>query len=160
MKVMRIGIFEIAAIGALVFVLFLPGPTSTANSIYPPDDPAQLEIAQLQGTIYNDPGDGNAAGLLAYKLTNLGQSDLGIHAAVSAAKRKSPTEWRALMALASMYEVRQEYKVAIDFARQSLKSCIHKNSRCGVHEQAYIQLLNRKIEDRMAGNKNTLAPVQ
>ena len=142
---------DISAAVLVLIVLVMPGRDLHVASGYrwvePADVPAlEADVALAQAQMLANPEDGAAVERLAsiIGVRPVSQHDQALRLAGDAAARlaqaKSPTRWRALLAISSVHADRIEVPEASRFASEALAACEEPGADCPPHEKLRLEL--------------------
>jgi hypothetical protein len=120
----RFGFFDLFAGVAFLLALVLPTPSREARPLYMREGRAlESQIAEAQVAVARDAKDGAAAARLADLLVAAHQTDWAIRIAAAAAEKKTPTSWRAAVAVSAAYMDRREIAPAYEWAAKAQALC-------------------------------------
>lgn len=150
----KFGILDISAVVIVLIAVVIPARETHVESAYArlnpqlhADVPATVTaLSRYQSRLLVDPGDGAAADEASQALSQLEQHDQALRIAGEAATNtKSPTAWRALLAVASTHSDRIEIPEAHAFAKQAFASC-EASSECPAHEKIRLRIFFEELE--------------
>lgn len=162
----RIGLYDLCAALVVLTVIFVPARSATVQGAYERvserdkdlGTPAQIEsIAELQSRLAVDPSDGEAADKLGRLLERLEQHDQSLRVGGDAAQTKSPSQWRAYVAVSSAHAERlryllrtgdgiiEELELALTWANRAVDACLESEG-CSDQDRGWLGLYQRRLQ--------------
>ena len=159
----RVGLLDFVAAGALVIALVMPSASRPIRPLYAKDAQALApKIAEAQARVAANPTDGEAAAALADLLVRVRQTDWAIRVAARAATAPSPDAWRAMVAVSAAHVDRYEIREGLEWATRAIATCEAgaggTGAECADHERArlemYASALRAAHESRIDPRRN------
>lgn len=142
----RVGILDIVAAGALTVAVVLPSPSRPIKPAYV-REVADLSpaIAEAQAEVAHDPRSGAAVARFADLLVRARQTDWAVRLASAASTMESPDRWRALVAASAAHVDRYEIREGLEWAQKAIAACEAPGSDCADYERAHLGLYERAL---------------
>jgi hypothetical protein len=152
----RVGLLDIGAAGALIAALLLPAPSRPVKPLYAAEKAPLVEpIAAAQADLARNPADATSGAQLAELLIRARQTDWALRIASHAADAKSPSQWRALVAVSAAHADRFELGAAAEVAERALASCTSPGADCADFERDRLKMYAAAMR---AGHESGIDP--
>jgi hypothetical protein len=154
----HLNLLDLVVVIVAAVAIFLPPRATYALDAAKGSDADRVALATAEARALAHPDDGMATTELGRRLTAAGHLDWAVEATAELAERavKSPTRWRAMLAVSIAYAERLEAKESLAWARRALDAC-HQvgTAACPTEDEIRVDIFVQHLD---AGVRSGIDP--